>query len=192
MSDPKPQGARDAEPRRSRVEKWRDEARRLKAPRFGSDEEGRLVLAKEDRSTHVELSETTGLPAGPGSAHLVQQVATCLAHQLGDPVEAANRAAELMRAVEPRDAVEGMVASQLVATHHAAMEMLSRALHPDQPSDISNSCSYRAERLLKRSAELIEALAKYRGRKTEQKVTVEHVTVSDGGQAIVGAVAKNE
>ena len=158
-----------------RVEKWLRDARRLRAPRFTADDDGRLVLAKENLEAHIELSETTGLPAGPGSAHFVQQVASCLTHQLGNPVEAANRAAALMRAIEPQDAVEGMVAAQLVATHTASMEMLSRALHPDQPTDIANSCSYRAERLLKRSAELIELLAKYRGRITEQRMTVEHV-----------------
>ena len=174
-----------------RLEKWRREAQRLRAARFAADDDGSLVLAKENCEARVDLSETTGLPAGPGSAHLVEQVAGCLTHQLGDPVEAANRAAALMRAVEPQDAVEGMLAAQIVATHHAGMEMLSRALHPDQPPEIANSCAYRAERLLKRSAELIEVLAKYRGRITEQKVTVEHVTVADGGQAIVGAITKS-
>ena len=175
-----------------RLKKWLREAQRLRAPRFTADDDGRLVFEKENLEAHfVDLSETTGLPAGAGSAHLVQQVASCLTHQLGNPVEAANRAAALMRAIEPQDAVEGMVAAQLVATHTASMEMLSRALHPDQPTEIANSCSYRAERLFKRSVELIEVLAKYRGRTTEQKVTVEHVAVADGGQAIVGAIKKS-
>jgi hypothetical protein len=35
---------------------------------------------------------------------------------------------------------------------------------------------------------MMESLNRYRGKATEQKVTVEHVHVHDGGQAIVGAI----
>ena len=37
--------------------------------------------------------------------------------------------------------------------------------------------------------EQLAALAKLKGRTSQQKVTVEHVHVHDGGQAIVGAVS---
>ncbi len=50
--------------------------------------------------------------------------------------------------------------------------------------------------LLNQSAKLMrvftaqmEALQRYRGKSTQQKVTVEHVHVHQGGQAIVGAVS---
>src|SRR5262245_60160025 len=45
-----------------------------------------------------------------------------------------------------------------------------------------------ANKLSRSCAVLIEALNRHRG-KGQQKVTVEHVTVNAGGQAIVGAVA---
>ena len=43
-------------------------------------------------------------------------------------------------------------------------------------------------RLLQTFTAQMEALQKYRGKSTQQKVTVEHVHVHQGGQAIVGAV----
>jgi len=46
----------------------------------------------------------------------------------------------------------------------------------------------RATRLLRLHLEQIEALQKLRGKAGHQKVTVEHVHVHRGGQAIVGAV----
>ena len=46
----------------------------------------------------------------------------------------------------------------------------------------------RAVRLMRLFNEQLEALAKLEGKDIEQKVTVEHVHVYEGGQAIVGAV----
>ena len=112
-------------------------------------------------------------------------------HQIKDPVEASHRVAQLMRGIEPQDAIEGMIGSMLAATHHASLTMLSRALHPQQDSDVAHQCTLRAERLLKRYTELVVALGKYRGRTTEQRVVVQHVSVTDGGQAIVGSVTKH-
>ncbi len=45
-----------------------------------------------------------------------------------------------------------------------------------------------ATRLLRLFTEQMEALARHRGTASEQRVTVEHVHVHEGGQAIVGAV----
>ena len=46
----------------------------------------------------------------------------------------------------------------------------------------------RATRLLRLFTEQLEALAKLRGKTSQQKVIVEHVTVGAGAQAIVGVV----
>ena len=47
---------------------------------------------------------------------------------------------------------------------------------------------HRAVRLLRLCNEQLQALANLRGQTGQQKVTVEHVHVYEGGQAIVGAV----
>ncbi len=46
----------------------------------------------------------------------------------------------------------------------------------------------RATKLLRTFTAQVETLNRYRGKTTEQHVTVEHVNVHQGGQAIVGAV----
>jgi hypothetical protein len=54
-----------------------------------------------------------------------------------------------------------------------------------------DSCGNLAIKLLRTYATLMEASQRYRG-KGEQKMTVEHVHVHQGGQAIVGTVHRGE
>jgi hypothetical protein len=89
--------------------------------------------------------------------------------------------------VNPKDALEGMMAAQLFASHAAAMECYRRAMLPDQLSETRQTNLAQAAKLTRANAAQIEALAKHRG-KGQQKVIVEHVHVYQGGQAIVGQV----
>ena len=50
----------------------------------------------------------------------------------------------------------------------------------------------RATRLMRLHLEQIEAMQKLKGKAGQQKVTVEHVHVHEGGQAIVGAVSSTK
>jgi hypothetical protein len=63
----------------------------------------------------------------------------------------------------------------------------TEAMLPDQTSDGVDRNVNRATRLLRTFATLTETLRTHRGGR-QQKVTVEHVTVQAGGQAIVGTV----
>jgi hypothetical protein len=89
--------------------------------------------------------------------------------------------------VSPRDECEGMIAAQLIACHHAAMECYRRAMLPEQPFEGWREQLNQANKLSRTYATLLEALNRHRG-KGQQKVTVEHVHVHEGGQAIVGNV----
>ena len=89
--------------------------------------------------------------------------------------------------VNPKDALEGMMAAQLFASHAAAMECYRRAMLPDQSAEGRQTNLAQAAKLTRANAAQIEALAKHRG-KGQQKVIVEHVHVYHGGQAIVGQV----
>jgi len=90
-----------------------------------------------------------------------------------------------LASVEPGDAVEGMIATQLYASHAAAMECYRRAMLPGQPAEAKQINLTLAAKLTKANATQVEALKKYRS-KGQQKVIVEHVHVYQGGQAIVG------
>ena len=92
----------------------------------------------------------------------------------------------MIRGVEPRDQVETMLAAQMAAVHMATMTFARRLAHVDDIPQ-QDSAERAFNKLARTFASQVEALKRYRtgGRQT---VTVEHVTVNAGGQAIVGNV----
>jgi hypothetical protein len=80
-----------------------------------------------------------------------------------------------------------MIAAQLQAAHNAAMECFRRAMLQEQTFEGRRENLTQANKLTRSFAALSEALDRHRG-KGQQKVTVEHVHVHAGGQAVVGAV----
>jgi hypothetical protein len=117
------------------------------------------------------------------TGHLVSLVAGTLGIQ--DHVDSGNVAVAMVHAIGPRDPVESLLACQMVAANDVAMEMLRRARIPEQPSEIVDDCVLRATRLMRTFTAQVAALKDYRS-KGHQTVTVQHVDVRDGGQAIVG------
>ena len=104
-----------------------------------------------------------------------------------DQVNRIQSALEMLQGILPRDELEGMLAVQMVATHHAAVECLRRAMLPGQTFEARDQNLKHAAKLLGLFSRQLEGLDKHRG-KGQQKVTVEHVYVGSGGQAIVGNV----
>ena len=80
-----------------------------------------------------------------------------------------------------------MIAAQLIGAHNAAMECYRRAMLSEQPFEGWKEALNQANKLSRTCASLLEALNRHRG-KGQQKVTVEHVHVHSGGQAVVGMV----
>ena len=93
----------------------------------------------------------------------------------------------VMIGMKPRDELEGMLIAQLIATHSAAMECHRRAMITDQSVEARRENLTQASKLSRTYAALTEALDRHRG-KGQQRITVEHVNVHAGGQAIVGDV----
>jgi hypothetical protein len=80
-----------------------------------------------------------------------------------------------------------MIAAQMIAAHSAAMECYRRAMLSEQTLEGRRENLSQANKLSRTYTLLLEALNRHRG-KGQQKVTVEHVHVHEGGQAIVGHV----
>jgi hypothetical protein len=89
--------------------------------------------------------------------------------------------------IGPKDELEGMLAAQMIAAHNAGMECYRRAMIGEQTFEGRKESLNQANKLSRTYTTLLEALNRHRG-KGQQKVTVEHVHVHSGGQAIVGAV----
>jgi hypothetical protein len=96
-------------------------------------------------------------------------------------------AVSALMGIAPKDELEGMMAAQLIAAHNAAMECYRRAMHGEQTFEGRRENLNQANKLSRTFATLLEALNRHRG-KGQQKVTVEHVHVHAGGQAVVGTV----
>jgi hypothetical protein len=94
----------------------------------------------------------------------------------------------IVKGIEPRDRLEVMLAAQMAAVHMATMTFAGRLANvstiPQQDS---------AERAFNKLARTyisqMEGLRRYRTG-GESKVTVQHVVVGEGGQAIVGNVTQ--
>jgi hypothetical protein len=90
--------------------------------------------------------------------------------------------------IAPQDEIEGMIAAQLIAAHNATMECYRRAMIGEQTLEGRRDNLSQANKLSRTYAVLLDALNRYRGKEGQQKVTVEHVDVHAGGQAVVGMV----
>ena len=97
------------------------------------------------------------------------------------------KAVKLFESIKPADGMEAMLAMQMVGAHSAAMECLRRAMVPAQSFEGRASKLGHAQKMMSLYARQLVALDKHRG-KREQTVTVKHVHVASGGQAIIGNV----
>ncbi len=93
----------------------------------------------------------------------------------------------VVKGIEPKDQVETMLAAQMAAVHIATMTFARRLAHVENIPQ-QDSAERAFNKLARTFASQVEALKRYRTG-GEQKVTVEHVTVNEGGQAIVGNVS---
>jgi hypothetical protein len=92
----------------------------------------------------------------------------------------------VMKDIAPRDTVETMLASQMAAVQMATMTF-ARRLAQVETIQQQDSAERAFNKLARTFTMQMEALKRYRTG-GQQKVTVEHVTVNEGGQAIVGSV----
>jgi hypothetical protein len=94
----------------------------------------------------------------------------------------------VVKGIQPRDQVEVMLAAQMAAVHMATMTSAQQLAHVENIPQ-HDSAERAFNKLSRTFAMQMEALKRYRTG-GEQKVTVQHVTVSEGGQAIVGNVTQ--
>ena len=94
----------------------------------------------------------------------------------------------VIKGIKPKDQLETMLAAQMAAVHMASMTFARRLGHVDT-IDQQDSAERALNKLMRTFTTQMEALKRYRTG-GEQKVTVQHVSVSEGGQAIVGNVTQ--
>ncbi len=161
-----------------------------KPPKFrqvkgGEDHE--VEIAEDKSLFRASLMEATGT-TNIGLGTLFVDQAVCSLQAFGISAETSNKALAALHGIKPRDELEGMLAVQMVAAHNLAMELTGRAVSENQTIDGVRHNVNCIAKLMRTFVAQLEALQHYRGKESQQKVTVEHVHVNQGGQAIVGAV----
>ncbi len=160
-----------------------------KKKRPGSKNEPPVAVVPVESANTFE--EATGTDNPELQQRLITQVydALWLPEGLSDEERMARiqSAISMLQGIRPADEIEGMLATQMVSTHNAAMECLRRAMIQGQTFHGQEQSMKHATKLLSIYARQIEVLNKHRG-KGQQKVTVEYVNIESGAQAVVGQI----
>jgi hypothetical protein len=144
----------------------------------------------DDTIGRLHLMEALGTTDWDFSNSLLSQFAN--ASSRGGEIDEGglNFMLSVVKSIKPRDHIEAMLAAQMAATHIATMTFANRLANvEDIPQQDSAERAF--NKLARTFAAQTEALKRYRTG-GEQKVTVQHVTVSEGGQAIVGNVTQGQ
>jgi hypothetical protein len=139
--------------------------------------------------TRKALREATGGRSDEVSVMICSQV-DALQRAGGGTTESAVLSMKTIGEMAPGNVMEAMLAVQMIGVHNAAVEFLRRSQLPDQTVGSVDTNVTRASRLSGLFIRQLEAMAKLRGTAGRQKMTVEHVHVHAGGQAIVGPVVR--
>jgi hypothetical protein len=156
----------------------------------GQDKRVTTIDVNDPDSSKGALKTVGGSRSDHWNNNLLNQAANTLWIKNSDEKTCETQCKATMSAlvgIAPKDEIEGMIAAQLIAAHNAAMECYRRAMHSEQTFEGRRENLNQANKLSRSYAVLVEALNRHRG-KGQQKVTVEHVHVHSGGQAVVGVV----
>jgi hypothetical protein len=161
-----------------------------------------IAESSEDGPTHIkpdpqvdkklwraQLAAATGSTVEHGQEQIMVQLFGILRKSNVAPARELTNVLAALLELAPKDAVEGRLAAQMLSTHKVAMDLLTRAIRGEQSIELADFYLKHAERLMRLFTLQVESLNRYRGKApTQQKVTVEHVHVHEGAQAIVGNV----
>jgi hypothetical protein len=152
---------------------------------FKKDPDSKRVSLNEQENPDLpfQMFETAGTHDLETGARLINQ-----AH-MAQPEDSSTWAntSRLMHEIAPQDGLEGMLAAQMVAVHNMAMSCARRSMANDQRTEMVDRNINRVTKLMRTFTAQVEALQKYRS-KGQQKITVQHVQVNQGGQAVIGDI----
>ena len=110
---------------------------------------------------------------------ILQQLGNAASHGPEIDERGLNFMLSVIKGVEPRDQVETMLAAQMAAVHMASMTFARRLARVENIPQ-QDSAERAFNKLTRTFVAQMEALKRYRTG-GEQKVTVQHVSVSEGG-----------
>jgi len=180
---------------RQAKEKRDREIVRMQAYIDGAERLTRTKIIKKDDELTLEdpywwsatLFEATGTTDYDLGIALLNQGVTTKFKWETDQVKATNEVLAAMHQIRPQDILEGMLGIQMIGAHSLTMECMRRVVIKDQHPEAIYRYAKLANQFSRTFTAQLDALNKHRG-KGQQKVTVKHVHVNEGGQAIVGNI----
>ena len=162
-------------------------------PKFSTDENGTLQVNMESEEQRINFLNLLGTTESKTAIQSLTQIISFIGKENGclTVADKINAVLPMIKAINPQDDLEGMLALQMVGVHHMTMEMIRRGMLSDQTVDGVTSNVNRTTKLARTFIAQLDALNKHRG-KGQQKMTVEHVHVNKGGQAVIGSVEKGK
>jgi hypothetical protein len=128
---------------------------------------------------------------GSNNTHFIEGLAGQLISVASKGPKADEKATTFVAAIvggtNPKDQIEAMLAAQMAAVHNATMTFARRLNHVDNLPQ-QDSAARAFNQLARTFAAQVEALKRYRNG-GNHSVTVKHVHIHEGGQAVVGNVS---
>jgi hypothetical protein len=133
--------------------------------------------------------QTFGTTDSDLSGRLLLQVNLASPNDLREDHEGINASLAALHAIAPRDGLEGMLATQMVAMHNHAISWLGKTKQSGLPEEVIDAYVNRANKCMRTFAMQYSALHKGR-RSGSESMVVEQVHVHEGAQAVVGQVGQ--
>ncbi len=142
---------------------------------------------KDQETGGLLLMGAVGTTSGAFLTGLLSQLGNAAAKGQQVSEDELNFMLSVIKDIEPEDQIEAMLAAQMATVHMATMKFACR-LNQVDTIDQQDSAERAFNKLARTFTTQVEALKRYRTG-GEQRMVVEHVTVNEGGQAIVGSVS---
>ena len=134
----------------------------------------------------VQLMEALGVADTEFMDTMLRDVANIAEFGIVKGESAMNFVLSLVKSIEPRGQIEVLLGMQMAAVHMHSMRT-AKLLGCSTSLEQTDTMEKTFNKLTRSFTSQMEALRKYRTG-GEQKVTVQHVHVNEGGQAVVGEV----
>jgi hypothetical protein len=165
------------------------QTRAAAAPRLKLSPEGISIDHPDPELGAALMADALGVADPDAMYGILQQLVKARVNR--QKPDAANLAfmISMVESIKPRDSIEAMLVAQMVSVHVMAMRCAYQFANAD---DIArqDSASRALGRLARTFPAQIDALNRYRNH-GEPAITVQNVSVGDGGKAIVGNVTQH-
>ena len=159
------------------------------APRVKLSPQGFAIDHPDPELGEQLMADTFGVADGEAMHGILRQLVRASVN--GHKPDAVNLAfmISMVKSIKPRDCVEAMLVAQMVSVHVMAMRCTHRLASAEDIAQ-QDSAGRALGRLARTFPAQIEALNRYRSN-GEPAITVQNVSVADGGKAIVGNITQH-